>query len=82
VLAFEPYPPTFALLQANVTRNKAPNVELHPLAVGTQRSYSLRRTKQSAKVARMLRGWGFSVTVTPDRYNPALGYIYGRSSWL
>jgi FkbM family methyltransferase len=157
VLAFEPYPPTFALLQANVTRNEVPNLEIHPLAVGTQESYSLRRTTQSATasawagsgsnrgeivpvrgssldpfvpagevdllkidveggeidvleslatslsrrvkrlaieyhdhlvesssstVARMLRGRGLVVTVTPDCYNPDIGYVYARSSSL
>ncbi len=156
MLAFEPYPPTFALLQANVTRNEVPNLEIHPLAVGTQESYSLRRTTQSATasawagsgsnrgeivpvrgssldpfvpagevdllkidveggeidvleslatslsrrvkrlaieyhdhpvessstVARMLRGWGLVVTVTPDRYNPDIGYVDARSSSL
>jgi FkbM family methyltransferase len=157
VLAFEPNPPTFALLQANVTRNEVPNVEIHPLAVGTRGSYRLRRTAQSATasawmgpasnhgevvevrgtsldpfvpagdidllkidveggeidvleslatslstrikrlaieyhdhlvegssstVARMLRDWGLVVTVTPDRYNPAIGYVYARSPSL
>jgi FkbM family methyltransferase len=157
VLAFEPNPPTFALLQANVTRNGVPNVEIHSLAIGTRESYQLRARTQSATasawmgpasnrgeivgvrgspldpfvptgdvdllkidveggeidvlesldtslsrrvkrlaieyhdhlvegssstVARMLRDWGFVVTVTPDRYNPAIGYVYAQSSSL
>jgi FkbM family methyltransferase len=157
VLAFEPNPPTFALLQANVSRNEVPNVKLYPLAVGTRESYRLRCGTQSATasawadsgskrdklvevrgspldpfvpagdvdllkidveggeidvleslstslssrvkrfaieyhghlvegssstVARMLREWGLVVTVTPDRYNPAIGYVFARSSSL
>lgn len=157
VLAFEPSPSTFALLQANVTRNGLPNVEPHPLAIGTRSSYWLQRARPSATasswadpgpnrddsirvrgssldpfvpagdvdllkidveggeidvleslttslrrrvkrlaieyhdhiiedssstVARMLRDWGLLVTVTPDRYNPAIGYVYGRSPSL
>jgi Met-10+ like-protein len=82
VLAFEPSPSTFALLQANVTRNGLPNVEPHPLAIGTRSSYWLQRARPSATVARMPRDWGLLVTVTPDRYNPAIGYVYSRSPSL
>jgi FkbM family methyltransferase len=146
VIAFEPDPGSFRLLEANVGRNGAANVEAHPVAVGLQPSYALRRRRARAytsmhgsgpalavaarplehflradtvdlvkvdceggevdaieslgaalaRVRRvvseyhlhlvpdedrllteLLAGHGFTVEVVPDRYDPALGYVYG-----
>lgn len=56
VVACEPNPQTFGVLERNVRRNGLSNVDIRCVAVGTQRTYTLGRDRWSAETSTFQTG--------------------------
>jgi FkbM family methyltransferase len=67
VHAFEPNPEAFQLLQINVRRQAAENVDASQVAIGTERTYVLRRTSAGPRASVAVAGADDDAVVVPAR---------------